>query len=284
MERAAGAFRQSTAMPITTSQEKALQNNRQRATARAVHANVGVQARYKRQLMSLIEEMGNSVEYWLEARYKEAPPAVLALDEAPSKIMQREIRKLVRQWTKRFNEIAPRVAASFANSAMSTTDAAFKAALKDAGFAVKFQMTPAMKDVLAATTQENVALIKSIPVKYLQQVQGSVMRSYTAGRDLQKATKDIRKLYPKVADRAVLIARDQNNKATAAVTRTRRMELGITEAIWMHSGGGKHPRPLHVAADGKKFSVDKGCLIGGKYIQPGEEINCRCTSRSVLPV
>lgn len=31
---------------------------------------------------------------------------------------------------------------------------------------------------------------------------------------------------------------DEANKATATLTKTRRLELGITEAEWMHSGGG----------------------------------------------
>ena len=57
---------------------------------------------------------------------------------------------------------------------------------------------------------------------------------------------------------AVIIARDQNNKATASMTRARQNELGITEAIWVHSGAGKHPRPTHVAMNGAKYDVKKG--------------------------
>ena len=110
------------------------------------------------------------------------------------------------------------------------------------------------------------------------------MRSYSAGRDLATMVKELKTLYPAASHRAELIARDQSNKANAVVNRTRQMELGITEAIWMHSHAGKTPRPDHVAADGKRYKIAEGCLISGKYIQPGEEINCRCTSRPVLPI
>jgi len=63
------------------------------------------------------------------------------------------------------------------------------------------------------------------------------------------------------------------------------LELGITEAVWMHSHAGKVPRPTHVAMNGTRFKVAEGMWDSaeGKFIQPGELINCRCTSRSVLP-
>ena len=94
---------------------------------------------------------------------------------------------------------------------------------------------------------------------------------------------ELEALYPKAKHRAKLIARDQSNKIHATTTRARQLELGITEAIWMHSHGGKEPRPDHVAANGRKYNVAEGCLISGEYILPGTMINCRCTCRSVFP-
>ena len=156
-------------------------------------------------------------------------------------------------------------------------------ALKEAGWTVEFKMTPAVRDAFNASLEENVGLIRSIPEKYLQQVEGTVMRSYSAGRDLETMVKELKQLYPAASHRAELIARDQSNKANAVVNRARQMELGITEAIWMHSHAGKNPRPDHVAANGKRYNIAEGCKISGEFIQPGEEINCRCTSRAILP-
>jgi len=155
--------------------------------------------------------------------------------------------------------------------------------LKAAGWAVEFTMTPVVRDAFTASLAENVGLIKSIPIQYHQQVEGIVMRSYSAGRDLHTMVKDLQTLYPKVQNRAVLIARDQSNKANAVVNRARQLQLGIVEAIWMHSHAGKEPRPDHVAANGKKYKIAEGCLISGEFIQPGSLINCRCTCRPVLP-
>lgn len=249
---------------------------------RAVHANRGLAARYNRQMGSLVREMHESVLYWLAATYRKAPP-LMAADASPVKTMQAQFRELAARWIKRFDVAAPKIAEAYLKGAFRATDSAMRQALKDAGWTVKFTMTPVVREAFEASLAENIGLIRSIPQQYLQQVEGIVMRSYTTGRDLHTMTNELRSLYPAAANRVNLIALDQSNKANGVVTQARQMELGITEAIWMHSHAGKVPRPDHVAADGKRYEIAKGCLISGEYILPGQLINCRCTSRSVIP-
>lgn len=253
--------------------------------ARSVPANRGIEAKYRAKLQSMVAEMQASIEYWLTAAYRKEPPRVaeLAEDALPSQKMAKVLNELRLRWMAKFDEAAPLISDAYLKAMFRTSDAAFKKALKDAGLAVEFKMTQAMRDAFQAKLTENVSLIKSIPAEYLQKVEGAVMRGYAAGRDLQSMVKELRQLYPEAAHRAELIARDQSNKANAVVNRTRSMELGIEEAIWMHSHAGKTPRPSHVAANGKRFKIAQGMLIDGEYIQPGEEINCRCTYRIVLP-
>lgn len=253
-----------------------------RPIARAIHANRGVEALYRNRMTLLVNEMSTSVDHWVESTYRAAPP-VMAQDASPVSAMRKQIRELAKLWLKRFNDAAPKLAEAYVKESFKATDSAFRLALKDAGWAVEFKMTPAMREAFSASLAENVGLIRSIPEQYLLQVQGSVMRSYTRGRDLQSLVQTLRALYPPAANRAALIARDQSNKANSVVTQARQIELGIEEAIWMHSHAGKTPRPDHVAANGRRYKVKEGCLISGEYIFPGEEINCRCTSRSVLP-
>lgn len=256
-------------------------------TARAVHANRGIEAKYRKALTALIAEMAASVEYWLTAGYRKTPPRMAALvaedARSPSDAIKKVLEDLAARWIARFDDWAPKVAEAYAQGMFKTSDSAFRQALKDAGWSVDFKMTPAVRDALNATIAENVSLIKSIPEKYLQQAEGVVMRSYSAGRDLQAMVKELQQMHPITADRAALIARDQSNKANAVVNRARQLELGITEAIWMHSHAGKNPRVDHVAANGKRYKIAEGCKISGQYIQPGEAVNCRCTSRAVLP-
>lgn len=258
-------------------------------TVRAVHANRGIEAKYRKALQRMIAEMVGSVEYWLTAGYRKAPPRMAALvehaqDASPSDRMRKILDELAKRWIERFDEYAPKLAEAYLQGMFKASDSAFRQALKEAGWTVEFKMTPAIRDAFNASLNENVGLIRSIPEKYLQQVEGVVMRSYSAGRDLETMVKDLKQLYPGASHRAELIARDQSNKANAVVNRARQMELGITEAIWMHSHAGKTPRPEHVAADGKRYKIAEGCKIDGEYIQPGEEINCRCTCRAVLPI
>jgi SPP1 gp7 family putative phage head morphogenesis protein len=254
------------------------------SVARPVHANRGVEALYRRALFALIGEMSMTMEHQLTEVYRESPP-LLATDESPLRIMQRMLKKLGAHWIKRFDVAAPKIAEAYLKGSFKSTNSAMRQALKDAGWAVKFEMTPAMKEAFDASLAENVGLIKSIPEQYLQQVQGIVMRSYTVGRDLETMVKDLKRLYPAASNRAALIARDQSNKANAVVTRARQLELGIVEGIWMHSHAGKEPRPTHVAMNGKRYKVAEGMWDSAeqRFVFPGELINCRCTGRSVLP-
>lgn len=214
-----------------------------------------------------------------------AAPTARIARRLPAAELQWSVDELAVRWQGRFDEAAPELARYFARATSRRTDKALKTALDKGGFTVDFRMTPASRDILKATTQQNVALIKSIPQEYLTGVQGDVMRSVQTGRDLASLTRSLQDKYGVTRRRAELISRDQNNKATSAMLRARQVELGITKAIWVHSGGGKHPRPKHVAADGREYDVTKGLPIGdkGQYVFPGEEINCRCVMRSVIP-
>lgn len=251
---------------------------------RPVFANRGLKVRYQKRMLALIDEMAASVEHWVTSKYRAAPP-LLAQDSDSVKVMQKQMRLLAKQWIRRFDEAAPKIAEAYVRGSFKATDSAMRAALKDAGWDIKFEMTPSVREAYEASLAENIALIKSIPVQYLQQAEGIAMRSYTAGRDLHSMVKALKALYPPASNRAVLISRDQSNKANAVVTRARQTELGIVEAVWMHSHAGKTPRPTHVAMNGKRYKVSEGMWDSAvdRFIFPGEEINCRCTSRSVLP-
>jgi uncharacterized protein with gpF-like domain len=145
-----------------------------------------------------------------------------------------------------------------------------------------------MRDVLDATIEENVGLIRSIPEQFHTQVQGMVMRSVTAGRDLEQLSRELRERFGVTERRAAFIALDQNNKATAAFDRVRQLEAAgdDAEAIWLHSHAGMEPRPTHLANDGKRFKVSEGWFDPApevrRRIWPGELIRCRCRSRLVV--
>lgn len=255
-------------------------------TLRPVRANAGVEAAYRRRMLNMIDEMNASINRFLLAAYKNNEPAI-AQDASPADELARKIRQLTRQWTWNFAKLSMSLAKYFAQTTEQRSSAALRKMLREHGFTVKFQITPAIRDIMKATVHENVNLIKSIPEQYLTQVEGIVMRGVQVGHDLHVISEGLQHQLGVTRRRAHLIARDQSNKANAAFTRARHLELGIVEAEWAHSHGGHHPRPSHVKAgrDRVRYKIAEGWYDPDekRYIQPGELINCRCGSRPILP-
>ena len=95
---------------------------------RPVHPNAGLEAEYRRKLVKLIDEMHESITYWIAATYRANTPEIsqLGQDESPAAAMRAIIRKLSRKWLKRFDDAAPKLADWFAQAAHQRSDAALK--------------------------------------------------------------------------------------------------------------------------------------------------------------
>ncbi len=263
-------------------------------TLRAIRPNKGIEMAYRKKLMKLIDEMQHSVKYWIEAEYKKQEPVIMADDATPADAMARALRKRFNQWQRNFNREAKKLAEWFVRQNYKYTESAFKDTwrsyksqkfqqkLEELGFAIDLKMTPAMQNVMKSFIHENVNLIKSIPEKYFTEVEGMVMRSVRSGRDLEYLSDELEHRYGITHRRAILIARDQNNKATEQMNRTRQMDLGIKRGIWKHASGVKEPRHSHQELEGKIFRLDQGIYCDGEWIFPGEKINCHCYYRPII--
>jgi hypothetical protein len=208
-------------------------------------------------------------------------PVVLS----PAQNLQETIDKLGARWEARFDETAPKLAQWFAQTAGKRSEDGLKKILRDGGMTVRFEMTAPMRNILNATVAENTGLIKSIGSQYHSEVQGMVMRSVAAGRDVGMLTRDLRERYGITRRRAAFIALDQNNKSTSAFVRVRQVGLGL-QAIWLHSHAGKKPRPTHLGNTGKPYDPALGWFDPDpkvrRRIWPGELPRCRCVSRSLV--
>lgn len=280
--------------------------NRKRVkTLRAIHPNEGVGVWYRAQLDALLREAHAD----LVAIVQEPASVALAQDgrrfhglyrnptgyvwddgrahdaASPNTRLNAALKRWGDKWSKKFDKAADRIAKAFAAKSFSSFQSAMKTELAKANFTVRFAPTRASLAAFSATVSENVALIKSIQQQYHTKVQGDVWRAVTRGSDLNKLSTTLRETYGVTTKRAALIARDQNAKAKATIENTRRQELGITQAIWQHSSAGKEPRPSHVAMNGKVFDLKQGMYDPevGDFILPGQLINCRCSSRAVIP-
>jgi len=271
---------------------------RRERTLPPTRPNFALELAYRRKLDALIEAMHRSLVYWLRAAYRANPPEMAqdappdaggftAAEQSPAMAMRERMRRLSRQWQRRFDEAAPELARYFATAAAERSDATLRSILRRAGFSVRLRLTPTLNDVVQATVGQNVALIRSIAAQHLGQVEGIVLRSVQQGRDLGGMVSELEHQFGVTRRRAALIARTQNNMATAAIQRVRQTELGIEECIWVHSGGGREPRPTHLKAgrERQRYNPREGWYdpAEGRRIWPGELINCRCVARPVIP-
>jgi len=243
--------------------------------------NAGIASRYSKRLVALVREMTEAYAAWVPQHYRAHPPA-LAQDSSFSDF-DAAMLAFGAQWIDKFETWAPIIAREYMLDMAKHADGAFRRALRASGWEIDFQVTPVMRDAFDAVLAENVALIKSIPVQFHGEVEKIISQAYIKAADVGQIARELKARFPIAESRADLIARDQVRKANAVVNRARALDLGITQAKWLHSHAGKVPRPDHVAAHGKIYDLEKGLLVSGEYIHPGELINCRCVSRVILP-
>ena len=257
---------------------------REETRIKAIRPNAGVEAAYRGALQALVREIAQSMLIEVREAYKREAPAIGFASDS-SDILRDTLNRWAQIWEERIEPIATGIAHAFAHRSSTHLDAAFRKVLRDAGFTVRFQATQGMAEAFRAVLAENVNLIKSIPSKFLTEVQTAVWQAVMKGSTLGTLSQTIQARYGVTYRRAALIARDQSAKAKAVMEQARRSELGITEAIWMHSHAGKEPRPTHVRMNGKRYKIKVGMWDSaeGEFVWPGTLINCRCTSRAILP-
>jgi uncharacterized protein with gpF-like domain len=254
---------------------------------RPIRPAAPVRVRYEQRLNALIDEMHTSILHWITAEWRKNEPGtvIYGADETPVRALRKTINRLSDQWLDRFDTLSDSLAAYFAKAIKDRADRALMADLRGGSMTVKFKMTKPMRDAYDAVRAENVGLIRSIAQQHLGKVETLVMQSVSQGRDLGGLTKALGKQHGITRRRAAFIARDQNNKATATLTRARHLDLGITKAKWLHSAGGKHPRPAHKSFTGKVYDIREGHDFGDGEgaVWPGTAINCRCVSVPIVP-
>jgi len=145
--------------------------------------------------------------------------------------------------------------------------------------------TSELSNVISAVINDNVNYIKSIPEQYLKDLSGYVNRSIATGGGYKDLLSHIDRIGAVTKRRAKNIALDQTRKAYNSITKQRLISAGVEKYEWIHSGGGAHPRPLHVSYDGQIFRFDDPPIIDERTKErgiPGQAVNCKCTMRPVL--
>jgi hypothetical protein len=151
--------------------------------------------------------------------------------------------------------------------------------------------------VTAAVEADILSTLQGVPeisADKLRPAYEAALRSLRAGRALHILHDALTGLglgKSRASEIPLLIA----NRATSLMNREQQVSLGIAEAVWLYSGApcmpnGGMPSPedrkrnaAHLAANGKRFPIAKGMLMGGRLVWPGQEPGCKCVSKSVIP-
>lgn len=125
---------------------------------------------------------------------------------------------------------------------------------------------------------ENVALIRTVPQRYFDDVETEVLRGMRAGTRAQELAGALEERASVAQNRAKLIARDQVLKFNGDLNRVRQTNLGVESYTWA-TAEDERVRPAHAERDGQVYRWDDppgdptDPAIGG---HPGVAINCRC--------
>lgn len=151
-------------------------------------------------------------------------------------------------------------------------------------------MPPELEEVIKASIQENVSLIRSLPDQYYSRITGAVTRSIQSGGSLEQLRKELLNFEGMTKRRANIIALDQTRKVYNSITARKLNDMGVKKFKWLHSGGGQHPRSFHMMSapsglNGGIFDMNDPPIIDPKTGEkgfPAQLPNCKCRMVAVI--
>jgi len=246
---------------------------------------ISIGARYDKVLQKYISQMVKEVRaeilnLWASERPDTAMDANLA---SMARILT---NKLTDKFVGLFGKIAMPTAQKMVDDVDKNSAATLKPSLKEIAADMSFKtdiLNGSLKEVFTASVAANVKLIQRIPQKYMDDVQGMVMRSIQTG-DVDLIA-ELDKYGVTTRNWAKNVALDQTRKAYNAISKGRMEALGVTKFEWLHSGGSNKPRIFHKdELNGQIFSFDNLPIIDkatGERGIPGQLPYCRCRMRPV---
>ena len=257
---------------------------------KTLNVSVGIAARASDRIIKRIEDMERMTRKALEELFAgENYHGDYTADANIGKQAGVVLNKLSGQFDEMFNRIAKPVAETMVNQVDKNSAVTLKGSLMDVAGHMQFKtdvLTGELREMLSATVNMSVNLIKRVPAEYLDSISGSVLSAIQSGNGLQDIVPMLEKQGVKVRNWAKNVALDQTRKAYNGLNAGRMEALGMKKYEWVHSGGSDEPRMYHRdVLDGQIFSLDDDPVIDlktGERGKPGQAINCRCTMRPVI--
>lgn len=141
-----------------------------------------------------------------------------------------------------------------------------------------------LRQTIQQFTAENVALIKSLPQTYFDDIEKRVLAGQRQGLRHTEIAEQLEERLGVAESRAKLIARDQVLKFNGELNKVRQQQLGLDRYIW-RTVKDNRVRSEHEDRDGEIYSWDAPPgdeSDPGDGGHPGEGINCRCYAEPVI--
>ena len=142
-----------------------------------------------------------------------------------------------------------------------------------------FLTTPAIAQKMAEIVVNNVSLIKSIPLRFRDNVRDGLLELIqTQPFDQQLLDEVLKRNYRMSRYNLRRITRDQTSKTIGALNEVRQQQVGVERYQWI-TAQDERVRSSHVANSGRMFDWGNPPAETG---HPGEDIMCRCVAVPVM--
>ena len=148
------------------------------------------------------------------------------------------------------------------------------------------ELTKEEEQGINAEWSENMELyVKDWTEENIKELRKDIEQNVKLGRRASGIERLISTKYGVSQRKAKFLARQETALLTSKIHEKRYKSSGITEYIWMDSGN-SNVRSRHKFLNNKKFSFDDPPVVDlstGRKANPGEDYNCKCVARAVIP-
>lgn len=147
------------------------------------------------------------------------------------------------------------------------------------------KLSNAKREFLKKEYTENVTLsIKNFTDKQTIRLRQIVEQNTLYGLSNKSLVETIQKEFKTSLSKAKFLARNEMGIFTAKYQEAKARELGYTKYVW-YGANDERERPMHKQLNGLVFDYDHPPVVNekGEHKNPGEDYNCRCTARLILP-
>lgn len=138
-----------------------------------------------------------------------------------------------------------------------------------------------------------IMVLDDIPKRERKFVADQMVEAIKEGNNLHRAAWALEEVGVE-RKRASEISEGISHQATTKINLARQLSLGLTEGEWLYSGSlcfvrfpgdkeGERRGREHEEANGKRFKLSEGLMVGGSRTWPGMEWGCKCVWTIVIP-